>query len=228
MVQEACISQMMAKKQNALRERKPRYQELFLQGFWKASQHGLPWNTVMGVKPKREQIWGLVLPLMKHRRSSSKREKRKERSSFFPAPCCFALSYYLHIVKTSIHWYSLCLKIVLILSNSDLHSSFLGLEKTGRQALQVFFLETSVVHGLAGNIQIVTDIPWHSSFFWPGFLREGKGRGLLLRSLSVISQSLPLIKTNYLHSIKHFILHQQGFWLLGFSHSPSLKFICPF
>lgn len=91
MVQETCISQMMAEKQNALRERKPRYQELFLQGFWKASQHGLPWNTVIEVKPKREQIWGLVLPLMKHRRNSSKREKRKERSPFFPAPCCFAL-----------------------------------------------------------------------------------------------------------------------------------------
>ena len=39
--QEACISQMLAKKQNTLREREPRFQELSLQGLWKSSGHGL-------------------------------------------------------------------------------------------------------------------------------------------------------------------------------------------
>ena len=39
--QEACISQMLAKRQNTLREREPRFQGLSLQGLWKPSGLGL-------------------------------------------------------------------------------------------------------------------------------------------------------------------------------------------
>ena len=106
--QEACISQMLAKKQNTLREREPRFQELSLQGLWKSSGHGLAKTQCWERCPRANR--SAILPYVSWSMGEVQRQKRKEILTLFPAPCCCALRYYLHIVKLSTHWYSLCKK----------------------------------------------------------------------------------------------------------------------
>ena len=56
---------------------------------------------------------------------------------------------------------------------------------------------------------------------------ENRKAGLVTKiSEGHLSITIPNKKT-HLFCIKYFILHEQGSWLLDFSHSLSLKFICP-
>lgn len=205
--------------------REPGFQELSPGGLQKPSGHGLPWNSD-GSNTQVGTLLGSCLTSLDVQEKVFKEREKEGKITLLPS----SLPLYFNFPFS--HRESIYPLIRPLFKNTldpqQFRAAFI-LHETGENwEIRL----TSLFPGGLGS-------PWAGwehqgchrhrcfSFFWPGALKKGKGRGLLPRFLRAISH-ITLMKGIHLCFLKYFILHQQGLWLLGFSNSQSLKFVCLF